>query len=91
MGGDVPARRGAVMNRRWTADMLERTIATYVQTFVGLLIARPTFDVDWSTLKCLAVASLPAALAVVKAALVARVPAISPASVAPDPARGSSC
>lgn len=69
--------------KNWLIDTLERTLATYVQAFLGLILARPAFDIEWSTVKCLAVASLPAALAVVKAAVASRVHGQSPASLAP--------
>lgn len=71
--------------RAWILDTLERTVATYVQAFVGLVVASPVLDLNLSTLRALAVAALPAALAVVKAALASRVRAISPASLAPVP------
>lgn len=70
--------------KRWTLDTLERALATYAQSFIGLLIASPMLDLDLSTVRALAVAALPAALAVVKAALASRVQAISPASLVPQ-------
>jgi len=70
--------------KRWTLDTLERALATYAQAFIGLLIASPMLDLDLSTVRALAVAALPAALAVVKAALASRVQAISPASLVPQ-------
>lgn len=73
--------------KRWMLDTLERTLATYAQTFIGLLIASPMLNLDLSTVRALAVAALPAALAVVKAALASRVHALSPASLMPE--RGS--
>jgi len=70
--------------KRWALDTLERALATYAQAFIGLLIASPMLDLDLSTVRALAVAALPAALAVVKAALASRVQAISPASLVPQ-------
>ena len=71
------------MNKVWIRDVAERAIATYLQTFLGLLLAGWTTDtVDLSVVQAAAVAAVPAALAVVKGALAARVPGtISPASV----------
>ena len=62
-------------------DLAERAIATYVQTFVGLLIAGAVISVD--TVQAAAVAAIPAALSVVKSVLAERyVPGtVSPASV----------
>lgn len=73
--------------KRWLLDTLERTVATYVQSLLGLLIASPMMNLDLSTVRALAVAALPAALAVVKAALASRVHSMSPASLMPE--RGS--
>lgn len=69
--------------KNWLKDALERTIATYLQAFVGLLIASPALNLDLGTVKALAVAALPAALAVIKAALASRVHGQSPASLVP--------
>jgi hypothetical protein len=54
-------------------DMLERTVATYVEAFVGLVLAAEMVDgISLGVLEMAAVSALPAALAVVKAALVSR-------------------
>ncbi|MER7794916.1 holin [Streptomyces sp. NPDC097640] len=54
---------------RFLYDLAERTILTYVETFLGLLLASGVTDlVDISTAKAAAIAALPAALAVVKSA-----------------------
>lgn len=70
-------------NKVWFRDVAERTVATWVQAFVGLLLAGWTTDtVDLSLIQSAAVAAIPAALAVVKGALAASVPGtVSPASV----------
>lgn len=70
--------------KRWMLDTLERTVATYVQSLLGLVIASPMMNLDLSTVRALAVAALPAALAVLKAALASRVRALSPASLMPE-------
>jgi hypothetical protein len=52
------------------ADIAERSVLTYIEAFLGLLLASGTTDlVDLSTLQSAAVAALPAALAVVKGAV----------------------
>jgi 3-hydroxy-3-methylglutaryl CoA synthase len=63
-------------------DMAERAIATYVQAFLGLLIASTTLDIR--VIQSAAVAAIPAALSVVKSVLAEKyVPGtVSPASLA---------
>ena len=71
------------MNTVWLRDVAERTVATYLQAFIGLLLAGWTTDaVDLSLVQAAAVSAVPAALAVLKGALASKVPGtISPASV----------
>lgn len=58
--------------REWFFDTVERTVATYVQSVVGLLTASAAGLVDMSLFKAALVGGLPAALAVLKAALATR-------------------
>lgn len=53
-------------------DLIERTVATYVQVFLGLIIATSTDMVDINTLKVAAISALPAALAVAKGLIAKR-------------------
>ena len=70
-----------MFNTTWLRDTFERTVSTYLQAFVGLVLAAGVTSFDVGTVKAAAVAAVPAALAVIKAALAARVPGtISPAS-----------
>jgi hypothetical protein len=71
------------MNTVWLKDVAERTVATYAQAFIGLLLAGWTTDaVDLSLVQAAAVSAVPAALAVLKGALASKVPGtISPASL----------
>lgn len=71
------------MTKVWIRDVAERTISTYLQAFLGLLLAGWTTDtVDLSVVQAAAIAAVPAALAVLKGALASKVPGtISPASV----------
>ncbi|MFC1415419.1 hypothetical protein [Streptacidiphilus cavernicola] len=48
-------------------DVVERAAATYLETFLGLLLASGVLDV--SALKAAAVAAVPAALSVIKSAV----------------------
>ncbi|MGI5336739.1 holin [Streptomyces sp. CA-181903] len=57
------------MNKKVLADIAERTIAAYLTTFLGLLIADGFDLTDVSALKAAAIAALPAALSVIKGAI----------------------
>jgi hypothetical protein len=59
-------------NRAFLTDLLERTVATYVQTFLGLELSNYANLSDLGATKAAALAAIPAALAVVKAALKAK-------------------
>ncbi|MFH8790255.1 holin [Streptomyces roseoverticillatus] len=50
-------------------DILERTAAAYITTFLGLLLADGFDLTDVSALKAAAIAALPAALSVIKGAI----------------------
>lgn len=71
------------MTTQWMRDTIERTIATYVQALIGLLIASWSGAIDLAAVQTAAWAAIPAALAVIKAAVAARVDGtVSPASLA---------
>ncbi|MGW1979230.1 holin [Streptomyces sp. NPDC001889] len=57
------------MTSRLLLDTVERTIGTYVVTLLGLLLADGVDLTDMSALRAAALASIPAALSVVKAAV----------------------
>ncbi|MEX2984890.1 holin [Streptomyces sp. C36] len=59
--------------RQVLADIAERTLAAYVTTFLGLIIADGFDLTDVSALKAAAVAALPAALSVIKGAIGSRI------------------
>uniref|UniRef100_A0AAU2V931 Holin n=1 Tax=Streptomyces sp. NBC_00003 TaxID=2903608 RepID=A0AAU2V931_9ACTN len=51
-------------------DIVERAALTYVEAFLGLLLAAGTTDiVDLSTLQSAGIAAIPAGLAVIKGAI----------------------
>ena len=58
--------------QEWLWDTLERTAATYLQSVVGLMTASAVGLVDLTLVKSALVGSIPAALAVLKAALATR-------------------
>lgn len=56
------------VNWKFVLDLAERTAATYAQTFLGLLLLNQAGAFSIDMVKAAAVASAPAALAVIKAA-----------------------
>lgn len=60
-------------NLPFAADLVFRTLRTYVAGFLGLLIAVPQFTLTLDTFETAAVAAIPAALAVVKGLVAKRV------------------
>lgn len=79
---------------RFLLDVAERTVTTYAVTFLGLLLASGFDLTSLGALKSAAVASIPAALTVIKGVLsgfvgdptsAALLPAASGSSTAPTP------
>ncbi|GHF38219.1 hypothetical protein GCM10010218_19190 [Streptomyces mashuensis] len=62
-----PSRRTDIL-----LDIAERTLAAYITTFVGLLLADGFDLTSISAIKAAAIAALPAALSVVKGAIGSR-------------------
>ncbi|AEW93892.1 MULTISPECIES: holin [Streptomycetaceae] len=73
-----------MISRRWL-DLGERTISTYVQAVLGLLLADSTGLMSLGSLRAAAVAALPAALAAVKAAFALGLGSSGTASLLPTP------
>jgi hypothetical protein len=71
-----------MFTRPFLRDLAERAISTYVQAFIGFLVAAAVFDAK--AIEAAAVAAIPAALSVVKSLLAERYApgTISPASLA---------
>ena len=57
------------MTTKFAKDLFERVAATYVQVFLGLVLAGWTDVLNISTFKVAAVSAIPAALAVLKGAI----------------------
>ena len=55
-----------MLTRALAQDIAERATATYVQTFIGLLIVGWTDTIDLAVIQTAAVAAVPAALSVIK-------------------------
>ncbi|MFE5332962.1 hypothetical protein ACFRCG_41920 [Embleya sp. NPDC056575] len=69
---------------RFFLDLVERTLFTYAEVVLGLMIASATTSaIDLSVAKAAAIAGIPAALAVVKGALSSMVGTPGTASVLP--------
>jgi len=62
-----------MFNRVFWKDLLERVIATYLQSFVGLLLATSGGLVSFGAVRAAAVSAIPATLAVIKAIVASRV------------------
>lgn len=66
------------------ADVAERTALTYVEAFLGLLLAAATTDVvDLTFLQSAAVAAIPAGLTVIKSAIGSRLGQVGTAAWLP--------
>jgi len=66
----------------WWRDTIERVVATWAEAFLGLMIASSWGALDWGIVETAAWSALPAALAVLKAAIASRRSgAVSPASM----------
>lgn len=72
------------------ADVAERTVLTYLEALLGLLLAGAATDiVDFTFLQSAAIAAVPAALTVIKGAIGSRLGLVGTASWLPkqsDPA-----
>lgn len=72
--------------KAWAKDTAERTIFTFVQSFLGLLVVSATNTVDSlsvNTLEAAAISAVISSLAVLKGALANRIHGMSPASFVP--------
>lgn len=66
----------------FTRDAIERVVCTYVEVFLGLLLANWTNTISLDTVKVAAVAAIPAVLAAIKTLIAGNVPnTVSPASL----------
>lgn len=72
------------MTKKLAIDIAERTFWTYVQSFIGLLLAASVLDI--STVKAAAVSAIPAALAVIKGFAASRIGDATAAALPPTDA-----
>ena len=61
-----------MFTKAFLIDLAERAIATYLQAFIGFLVAGAT-EINVSTLEAAALASIPAALSVAKSLIASQV------------------
>lgn len=57
------------MSKKFLKDLAERAAATYVESFVGLLLVSWGTDINLDVFTSAAIAAVPAALAVLKSGL----------------------
>lgn len=69
------------MNKNFFTDLAERTAATYAEVVIGLLLVAGPLNLD--KVEVALVAAIPAALAVVKAAIASRLGEKNTASLLP--------
>jgi hypothetical protein len=77
-----------VFTKRFAVDLLERTIRTFIQAFLGALLAAPVFNLDIPTLKAAAMAGLAAVAAVIMGVVTGPIGAKETPSVLPEPGPG---
>lgn len=75
---------------RYLLDLAERTLATYVVAFLGLLLAGGLDMLSLGSVRAAAVAAIPAALAVIKGAVAKLVGDRDSAALLPATGRGAS-
>lgn len=74
----------SMISRRWL-DLGERTVMTYAQAFLGILLADSSHLITVSAVRAAAIAALPAALAAIKAAFALGLGPTGTASLLPAP------
>ncbi len=57
------------MMKQWLRDTAERVLATYLEVWLGLVIASKLDVLDVTSLKAFTIAAIPSALVVLKAAV----------------------
>lgn len=77
-----------MFTKRFGVDLLERTVRTFIQAFLGALLAVPVFNLEIPTLKAAAMAGLASVAAVVMGMLSAPIGANDTPSVIPEPGPG---
>ena len=77
-----------MFTKRFALDLLERTIRTFIQAFLGALLAAPVFNIDIPTVKAAAMAGFAAVAAVLMGMMTAPVGAGHTPSVIPEPGPG---
>ena len=77
-----------MFSKRFVVDLSERTIRTFIQAFLGALLAAPVFNLDIPTLKAAAMAGLASVAAVIMGVVTGPIGAKETPSVLPEPGPG---
>ena len=77
-----------MFTKRFGLDLLERTIRTFVQAFLGALLAAPVFNLEIPTVKAAAMAGFASVAAVLMGMMTAPIGAKESPSVIPEPGPG---
>ncbi len=77
-----------MFTKRFAVDLLERTIRTFIQAFIGALLAAPVFNLEIPTLKAAAMAGLASVAAVIMGIVSGPIGAKDTPSVLPEPGPG---
>ena len=77
-----------MFTKRFALDLFERMIRTFLQAFLGALLAAPAFNLDIPAVKAAALAGMAAVAAVVMGLLSQPIGTSTSASVIPEPGPG---
>ena len=77
-----------MFTKRFALDLLERTIRTFIQAFLGAVLAAPVFNLELPTLKAAALAGLASVATVIMGVMSGPIGAKESPSVIPEPGPG---
>ena len=77
-----------MFSKRFALDLLERTIRTFLQAFLGALLAAPVFNLEIPTLKAAAMAGFASVAAVIMGVVTGPIGADATPSIIPEPGPG---
>ncbi len=77
-----------MFSKRFVVDLSERTIRTFIQAFLGALLAAPVFNLDIPTLKAAAMAGFASVAAVLMGVVTGPIGSKESPSVIPEPGPG---
>ncbi len=77
-----------MFTKRFALDLLERTIRTFLQAFLGALLAAPVFNLEIPTVKAAAMAGFASVAAVLMGVVTGPLGAKETPSLIPEPGPG---